>query len=160
MATTNAAGTSSRTDSAASDALRRRLSATGAGKSHPNPPDRGLAGQTGGGAGDAATRRLEVVSLPPPPRRLTKAQKEALALAAALAADKAVVARRHQRYIQGKAASLGVTVEEAETIAQAENAQRCALAQQKFADSRTRESRPSEYTVWTDNEGGWITITK
>jgi len=147
---------STSTSSHEASVLNRTLPTQGSAGKSTKPPDRALAGQTGGGAGDAATRRLEVVSLQPPPRRLTKAQKEALALAAVVAADKAAAAGRRQRYIQGRAALLGVTVDEAEKKAQAENEASRLWAQKKWANSHIREPRTSPDIVWGGKDVGWV----
>jgi hypothetical protein len=161
MATTKAAATASRTERAAQGTLHGTQNAQGGARKSTNPPDRALAVQTGGNASDAASRRLEMVSLPPrltkahKAPRLTKAQKEAQALAAAKA-DADMRAKVHQRYIRVKAARLSVTEEEAEKIAQDENARACALAQQKFADNRTREYGPSSDIVWGGKDVGWV----
>jgi len=99
MVTAKAAPTSSRTDIAVRNALCRRQPAQGdAGKMiQSNPPDRGLAGQTGGGAGDAATRRLEVVHIPSPAPNADERKAAAAAderKAAAAAKRKAAAAER------------------------------------------------------------------
>lgn len=161
MAPTTAAAPSSPEGSVRNSTHHSTLSAPGsAGKNHSKLPNKALAGQTGGGAGDAATRRLEVVERPPPRRRLTKAQRDQRARAAFLAyleAAKVAADKRHQRYIQGKAAFLGVTVDEAEKKAQAENKASRLSAQKNWANSHIREPITSEHTVWTDKEQGWIT---
>ena len=161
MAPTTAAAPSSPTGSAVRNAQHRKQHAPGgAGKSHTKSPDKALASQTGGDAGDAAATRFEAVSVPPPPC-LTKAQTAQRARAAAfsayLAAAKVDAARRHQLYIRKKAKSDGSTVDEAEKKAQAENAAERALAQKKWGNSHIREPSTNLRVVWADKEEGWIT---
>ena len=163
MAPTTAAAPSSPEGSVRNSTQHTTLSAPGsAGKNHSKLPNKALAGQTGGDAGDAATARLTAVSqFPKPPPRLTKSQRAQIARAAAfsayLAAAKVHAAKRHERYIQTKAKDDNLTVDEAEKKAQAENEASRLSVQKKWANSHIRKPSTSLRVVWTDKEEGWIT---
>jgi len=146
-----AAATSNSTENAVGNAQHMTQAAQGGAGKSTKPPNKALAVQTGSVASAAAATRLGVVDTPPP--RLTMDQQ----IAADIADAKAASAKRHQRYIQVKAASLGVTEDQAEKIAQAENANARALAQKNWADIHTRKSSTSPDIVWCGKDVGWVT---